>query len=252
MQKNLIARQRVLFSVLACVFSIFLGATLYSDASVVEFTAIGKVESIYRDRVSMKILDFVGSDTAELALATGSWVSFDLPREYRDRRNKRDRGQINYGTVIEADLIGNIATEYELKTDEEKSETVRKSMPTVLLWTAQAVRKVKNPNDFLPEEERKQKKGRRNKKEKKPAEPVKVWTQEETVRGQVLLHKDKIYIKEDRLGKKDRGLEVTSESWTEKLKAMPGTRVVLHGTTHRTSISSGTMEIRNLMKIYQK
>ncbi|GAB1351479.1 hypothetical protein MASR1M12_02090 [Erysipelotrichia bacterium] len=252
MQKNLIARQRVLFSVLACVFSIFLGATLYSDASVVEFTAIGKVESIYRDRVSMKILDFVGSDTAELALATGSWVSFDLPREYRDRRNKRDRGQINYGTVIEADLIGNIATEYELKTDEEKSETVRKSMPTVLLWTAQAVRKVKNANDYLPEEERKQKKGRRNKKEKKPAEPVKVWTQEETVRGQVLLHKDKIYIKEDRLGKKDRGLEVTSEVWTEKLKAMPGTRVVLHGTTHRTSISSGTMEIRNLMKIYQK
>ncbi|HQB82615.1 MAG TPA: hypothetical protein PLR50_03895, partial [Candidatus Rifleibacterium sp.] len=224
MQKNLIARQRVLFSVLACVFSIFLGATLYSDASVVEFTAIGKVESIYRDRVSMKILDFVGSDTAELALATGSWVSFDLPREYRDRRNKRDRGQINYGTVIEADLIGNIATEYELKTGEEKSETVRKSMPTVLLWAAQAVRKVKNANDYLPEEERKQKKGRRNKKEKKPAEPVKVWTQEETVRGQVLLHKDKIYIKEDRLGKKDRGLEVTSEAWTEKLKAMPGTR----------------------------
>ncbi|HNS09536.1 MAG TPA: hypothetical protein PKN29_07535 [Candidatus Ozemobacteraceae bacterium] len=252
MQKNLIARQRVLFSVLACVFSIFLGATLYSDASVVEFTAIGKVESIYRDRVSMKILDFVGSDTAELALATGSWVSFDLPREYRDRRNKRDRGQINYGTVIEADLIGNIATEYELKTDEEKTETVRKSVPTVLLWTAQAVRKVKNPNDYLPEEERKQKKGRRNKKEKKPAEPVKVWTQEETVRGNILLHKDKVYIKEDRLGKKDRGLEVLSEAWTEKLKTMPGTRVVLHGTTHRTSVASGTMEIRNLMKIYQK
>ncbi len=252
MQKNLIARQRVLFSVLACVFSIFLGATLYSDASVVEFTAIGKVESIYRDRVSMKILDFVGSDTTELALATGSWVSFDLPREYRDRRNKRDRGQINYGTVIEADLIGNIATEYELKTDEEKAETVRKSVPTVLLWTAQAVRKVKNPNDYLPEEERKQKKGRRNKKEKKPAEPVKVWTQEETVRGQVLLHKEKVFIKEDRLGKKDRGLEVLSDAWTEKLKDMPGTRVVLHGTTHRTSVSSGTMEIRNLMKIYQK
>ncbi len=72
------------------------------------------------------------------------------------------------------------------------------------------------------------------------------------MRGNILLHKDKVYLKEDRLGKKDRGLEIISADWTEKLKAMPGTRVVLHGTTHRTSVASGTLEIRNLMRIYQK
>jgi hypothetical protein len=231
-----------------------MGAVLYSDSSIVEFTAIGKIESVYRDRVSLKILQIVGSDTEELPLSVGSWVSFDLPREYRDRRNRRDRGQINFGDVIEAELIGNIATEYEFKTDEEKSETVRKKVPTVLLWTAQSVKKVKNPNDYLPEDERKgsRKKAGKKKKEAKPEEPVKVWTQEETVRGMVLLHKDKVYIKEDRLGKKDRGLEVISDNWSEKLKEMPGSSVVLHGITNRTSVSSGTMEIKNLMRVYPK
>ncbi len=254
MHKNLFARQRVIFSVLACAFVILMGAALYSESSVVEFTAIGQVESIYRDRVSLKILHIVGSDTQELPLATGSWVSFDLPREFHDKRSRRERGQITYGTVIEAALIGNIATEYELKKDEEKAETVKKNVPTVLLWTAQSVKKVKNGNDYLPESERKErKKGRdRKKKEKKPEEPAKVWTQEETVRGAIVLHKEKVFIKEDRLGKKDRGLEVVSDAWVSKLKEMPGSRVVLHGTTHRTSVASGTMEIKNLMKIYTK
>lgn len=252
MHKNLFARQRVLFSAMACAFVIFMGAVLYSSqSSVVEFTAIGKVESIYRDRISLKILHIVGSETVELPVATGSWVSFDLPREYRDRHSRRNRGDISYGTVIEAELIGNIATEYELKTDEKKTETVKQTVPTVLLWTAQSVKKVKNANTWLPEDERKDRKGRR-KKEKKPAEPVKVWTQEETVRGAVLVKKDKVYLKEDRLGKRDKGLEVVSEAWTAKLKDLAGSRVVLHGTTHRTSVSSGTMEIKNLMKVYPK
>lgn len=253
MHQNHFARQWVLASALACVFVFCMGVALYSEASVVEFTAIGKVESIYRDRVSLKILHILGSDTEELPLATGSWVSFDLPKEFRDRHRRRDNSKITYGNVIEAQLIGNMATEYELKTDEDSSETVKKTVPTVLLWTAQSVKRVKNANDYLPEEERKAKKGKgRQKKEKKPKEPVKVWTQEETVRGSVVLHKDKIYLKEDRLGKKDRGLEVVSEGWPEKLKEMVGSRVVLHGTTHRTSVSSGTMEIKNLMRIYQK
>lgn len=253
MQKNVFFRQRAIFSLLACAFVMLMGAALYSDSSIVEFTAVGKIESVYRDRVSMKILQVVGSDTEELPLGIGSWVSYDLPREYRDRGNRRDRSRINFGDVVEAQLIGNIATEYELKTDEDKSETVRKQVPTVLLWTAQSVKKVKKPNDYLPEEERKGgRKKERRKKEEKPAEPVKVWTQEETVRGQVLLHKDKVYIKEDRLGKRDRGLEVISESWSEKLKEMPGSIVVLHGKTNRTSVSSGTMEIKNLMRVYPK
>ncbi len=253
MHQNHLARQWTLASALACVFVFCMGVALYSEASVVEFTAIGKVESIYRDRVSLKILHIVGSATEELPLATGSWVSFDLPKEFRDRHRRRDSAKITYGNVIEAQLIGNLATEYELKTDEDKSETVRKTLPTVLLWTAQSVKRVKNANDYLPEEERKVKKGKgRHKKEKKAKEPVKVWTQEETVRGSIVLHKEKIYIKEDRLGKKDRGLEVVTDGWAEKLKDMAGNRVVLHGTTHRTSISSGTMEIKNLMKIYQK
>ena len=252
MYKIPVARQWVLLSMLASVFVFFVGAALYSEASVVEFTAIGKVESIYRDRVSLKILHILGSDTHELPLATGSWVSFDLPREFRDKSRRRDRPQITYGNVIEAALIGNMATEYELKTEDDQSEHVKKTMPTVLLWTAQSVKKVRNANEYLPEEERKAGKKGRNRKEKKPKEAAKVWTQEETVRGSVLLFKDKVYIKEDRLGKKDRGLEIVSDSWSEKLKELPGTRVVLHGTTHRTSVSSGTIEIKNLMRVYQK
>ncbi len=246
------ARQWLLLSVLASIFVFFIGSALYSEASVVEFTAVGKVESIYRDRVSLKILHILGSDTQELPLATGSWVSFDLPREFRDKSRRRDRPQISYGSVIEAALIGNMATEYELKTEDDKSEHVKKTMPTVLLWTAQSVKKVRNANEYLPEEERKASKKGRNRKEKKPKEAPKVWTQEETVRGSVLLLKDKVYIKEDRLGKKDHGLEIVSDTWTEKLKEMTGTRVVLHGTTHRTSVSSGTIEIKNLMRVYQK
>lgn len=253
MHQNHFARQWILSSALACVFVFCMGSALFAEASVVEFTAIGKVESIYRDRVSLKILNVLGSDTTQLPVATGSWISFDLPREFRDRQRRRDNDKVTYGNVIEAQLIGNLTTEYELKTDEEKSETVRKTVPTVLLWTAQSVKRVKNANDYLPEEERVAKKGKgRHKKEKKVKEPVKVWTQEETVRGNVLMHKDKIYIKEDRLGKKDRGLEVVSDTWSEKLKDMAGSRVVLHGITNRTGFASGTMEIQNLMKIYQK
>lgn len=263
MQKNHFARQRVMFPILACAFVLFMGAVLYSSSSVVEFTAIGKVESIYRDRVSLKILQIVGSESADLSIATGSWISFDLPREYRDKRSRRDRGEIIYGTVIEAELIGNIATEYELKTDKAKTETstatssaavdeeLKKTVPTVLLWTAQSVKKIKNANTYLPAEERKDKKGRR-KKDKKPAEPVKVWTQEETVRGEILVKKEKVFIKEDRLGKRDKGLQILSEDWAGKLMGMSGSRVVLHGTTHRTNVSSGTIEIKSLMKVTPK
>ncbi|NCB38487.1 MAG: hypothetical protein EOM80_06920, partial [Erysipelotrichia bacterium] len=229
MQTNSVARQTLIYSALVCVLVISMGVTLYAS-SIVEFTAVGKVESIYRNRVSMRILQIVGSETAELPVASGSWVSFDLPREYRDSRSRRNRGEINYGHVIEAQLIGNIATEYELKTDAAASDSVKQHLPTVLLWTAQSVKKVKNPGSYLPESEKTDKdKNRRRKKEKKPEEPLKIWTQEETVRGEILVKNDKVYIKEDRLGKRDKGLCVITESWAEKLKDLGGNRVVLHG-----------------------
>ncbi len=255
MQTSQFARRAVLLTLLACFFAVFAVSSLYS-ASVVEFTAIGKVESIYRDRITMRVLEIVGSETVELPVSKGSWVSFDLPREMRDKNRKRDRGQISFGNVIEAQLIGNIATEYEVKEGEEAKEKIKPGVPTVLLWTAQAVTKVKKPDQYLPEEERKakkdRKKGRRKEKDKKDEEPVKIWTQEETVRGSVLVKGEKVYIKEDRLGKKDKGLELAAEAWTEKLKELSGSRVVVHGTTHRTSVSSGTIEIKNIMRVYPK
>lgn len=254
MQTNSVARRAVIYSVLACFCAIFAASSLYS-ASIVELTAIGKVESIYRDRVTMRIIEIVGSQTVDLAVASGSWVSFDLPKAMRDKRSRRDRNEISFGNVIEAQLIGNIATEYEMKED-EKSEIVKPGVPTVLLWTAQSVTKVKNQNQYLSEEEKqsKGKKGRRKKKEKekKPEEPIKIWTQEETVRGNVLVKGSEVFIKEDRLGKKDKGLAIVSESWHDKLIELAGSRIVVHGVTHRTSVSSGTIEIKSLMRVYPK
>ncbi len=228
-------------------------STLYS-ASIVEFNAVGKVESIYRDRITMRILQVLGSDTVPLEI--GSWVSFDLPKQMRDKNSRRNRGAVSFGDVVEAQLIGNIATEYAVDEDGQKNEAAKASVPSVLLWTAQSVTKVKKPDQYLPETERKssRKKDRRRKKDKEPKEeaPTKIWTQEETVRGDILVKKDVVYIKEDRLGRKDKGLHIVSEEWLEKLKELEGTRVVLHGTTHRTSVSSGTMELKNIMRVYPK
>jgi len=226
MQTHPFARIAVLFAVLACLFTVAIVAVA-QPSSVVEFTAVGRVESIYRDRITMRILDIVSSDTAQLPVSKNSWVSFDLPKEFRDRdkRGRRTRDQISYGTLIQAALIGNIATEYELKKDDAAPEKVKQNVPTVLLWIAQSVVKVKDSGQYDSDAEKQEKqaskrgkKRRREKKEKKPEEPLKIWTQEETVRGSIVLHKEKIYIKEDRLGKKDRGLEVLTDSWAEKLK----------------------------------
>ena len=127
------------------------------------------------------------------------------------------------------------------------------SSPNVLLWTAQSCKKVKNPKDYLPESEKnKSGKGRKKNKKEKEKEPVKIWTQEETVRGIVLVKNDKVYIKEERLGRKDKGLEVYSGEWFDKLKELPNQKVVLHGITHRTGIASGTFEVHNALKVYPK
>ena len=261
MQTHPFARRAVYSAVLACLFTLSVVAVAYA-ISVVEFTAVGRVESIYRDRVTMRILEIISSDTAQLPVGVGSWVSFDLPKEYRDRnkRGRRTSDQIVYGTLIESALIGNIATEYELKKDDAEPEKIKQNVPTVLLWTAQSVVKVKNTGQYDTEDEKKArletkkgKKGRsREKKEKKPDEPLKIWTQEETVRGDVLVKGEQIFIKEERLGRKDKGLHVISEPWAEKLKEFSGSRVVIHGVTHRTGLASGTMEIKSLMRVYPK
>ena len=259
MQTHPFARNAVCFAVLACLFTLV--AVASHAESVVEFTAIGRVESIYRDRITMRILEVVGSETAQLPVGVNSWVSFDLPKEFRDRNKsgRRTRDQITYGTLIRTDLIGNIATEYELKKDDSEPEKVKQELPTVLLWIAQSVARVKDSGQYDTEEEKKEKaeskkgkKRRREKKEKKPEEPLKIWTQEETVRGSVLVKGDLLYIKEDRLGKKDKGLHVVTDSWVEKLKEFNGSRVVIHGVTHRTGLASGTMEIQSLMRVYPK
>ena len=223
-------------------------------SSIVEFTAIGKIESIYKDRVSMNVLYIIASDTENLNVATGSWISFDIPKGNVDKASRRDK-QFSYGNVVEVSLIGNVATEYEIDEDEQGDKKLSSSTSSnnnVLLWTAQSCKKVKNPNDYLPESEKKDKKGRKKNNKDKEEQPVKIWTQEETVRGFVLVRNEKVYLKEERLGKRDKGLEILSEEWNEKLKEMPNQKVVLQGITHRTKIGSGTMDVHNALRVYPK
>ncbi len=241
-------------SIISLLFVMALESSLFAS-SIVEFTAIGKIESIYKNRASMNVLYIIASNTENLNVATGSWISFDIPKSNFDKNSRRDR-QIEYGSVVEVSLIGNVATEYEIDEDDsgdKKISSSSSSTPNVLLWTAQSCKKVKNPKDYLPESERNNsKKGRKKSKKDKEKEPVKIWTQEETVRGVVLIKNDKVYLKEDRLGKRDKGLEILSEEWCDKLKELPNQKVVLHGVTHRTGIASGTMDVHNALKVYPK
>lgn len=228
--------------------------SLYA-ASIVEFTAIGKIESLYKNRASINVLYIIASNTENLNIATGSWISFDIPKGNMDKSSRREK-QIGYGDVVEVSLIGNVATEYEMDENDDGDRKILAAVPAnnlnVLLWTAQSCKKVKNPKDYLPESDKDNKKGRKKNKKDKEKEPVKIWTQEETVRGVVHIKNEKVYIKEDYLGKKDKGLEVISESWVDKLKDLTSQKVVLHGVTHRTSVGSGTIEIQNALKVYPK
>jgi hypothetical protein len=242
----LISIKRAAAVFLLCILGVFAMETTLL-AKLTEASVIGKVESIFNNRVGLKVLHVIKVSDNEDKIATGTLVSFDLPNDLqKGRRNNR----INFGTVLEADLMGSTATEYALTTDDSKSG-VTQAHSAVLLWTAQSVRMVKNPNDYLPEEERTGRKGRKRNK-KKDDEPLRIWTQEETVRGLVHKHKETLYLKEEHVGRKDKGLEIVSEEWLNKIEPYVGNKVVLHGTTHRTSISSGTIEINNLMKIYSK
>ena len=242
-----------LVSIILLVLVLISEANLFAS-SIVELTAIGRIESVYKDRVSMNVLYIVACNDEKLNVATGSWVSFDILNSVRDKASRRDKA-IGYGDVVEVSLIGNVATEYEVDEDEKGDKKISFSdnkSPSVLLWTCQSCKKVKRPKDYLPDTKDDSKKGRKKDKKKAEKGPVKIWTQEETVRGKVLVKGDKVYLKEDRLGKRDKGLEVNNEEWANKLKDMPERRVVLHGVTHRTSAASGTMEIHNILKVYSK
>lgn len=247
MHKKAITNWMLRVTAVCC--AVFLSVVAYSS-SVVEVTVVGRVESLYQNRVSLRVIEVVGEDTSHLPVKAGSWISFDLPKT-EGRRNRRDRRNISFGNVIEAQLVGNTITEYEVKTDGTSDQS---ASDKVMLWTAQNAVRVKNERDYMTEEEKaatsSDRRGRR-KSETKEKEPVKIWTQEETVRGTINIHKERVYIKEDGLGRRDRGLDIITESWGEKLKDLEGQTVVVHGTTHRTSVSSGTMEVQNLMRIYQ-
>ncbi len=233
--------------ILLCILSVFILETT-ATARLAEATVIGKVESIFNNRVGFKVLHIIKVSDENNGIATGSLISFDLPNDLqKGRRNNR----VNFGTVLEAELMGSTATEYALTTDDEKSGVTQPN--AVLLWTAQTVKLVKNANDYLPEEEKVGRKRRDRRKSKKDnAEPIKIWTQEETVRGIVHKNKETLYIKEEHLGRRDNGLQIVSKDWLEKIEPFVGNKVVLYGVTHRTSVSSGTIEIGNLMKIYPK
>lgn len=203
---------------------------------------IGKVESLYRDRASILILHVPAAASAPAQLAPGNYVSFNLPSAKQQSRPKRP---IQFGNVIAVDLQGNVATEYAGQTAAAPADAAK----DVLIWNALYAERVKNPREYLPEEEG-GKKGKSKKKREK--EQPQIWTQEESVRGKVVSKKNGIYIKEDHLRPRDLGLQVIDADWAAKLEALKDQRVVLFGTTHRVSAASGTFEIRNVIKVYPK
>ena len=203
-------------------------------------TVVGQIESVYQNRASMRLLDVPVASSTPAILKVGNRVSFLAPA-YADKRNK---SELKFGNVLEVDLEGNVATEY--------GENAASN--SVFIWTATRCLKVKNPKKYIGESsDKKGKKGKRGKKDE-PKEAPQIWTQEESVRGQVFMRpNDKhLYIKEEGLRPKDKGLEVTSDEWFEKLKAYNGRKVVIQGTTHRTSLSSGTIDISSILKLSPK
>ena len=232
------------------------------DTQTQKLRVIGKIESVYRDRVSMQILKIIGTYTPELTVATGSWISYDLPKTPSSKkRSKRNRKpSIKNGSVVDVTLVGNAITEYEPSKDQLSSTKLpsdeNSADKTVLMWTAQSLEKIKNADDFVPTSEKgkkHRKNRRRHKKKKKDDKPVKTWTQQETVRGKVFIKNKRLYIREARVsGKRAKGLDVIADEWYEKLKSFNGQDVVVYGKTHRVDVSSGTIEIESIMKIYPK
>lgn len=231
---------RFLLSLVA--LSVFIGLA----QAVQAITVVGQVESLYRDRVSVKILEVVGDASGTAVIKSGSRISFQMPRAPK----KRNQRSIQFGNVIEADLEGAVATEYAAGSEPASSSA------GLMIWVASRAERVKNPKKYLESKDGedpkgKRKRGKRDKREKQE-EPPRIWTQEETVRGKVVASGLKIYIKESFTRPRDKGLDIVDIDWSEKLKPFLGKEVVVSGVTHRTSMSSGTVEIKNIMKVYPK
>lgn len=207
---------------------------------------IGKVESLYRDRASIRILEVPNAASAPAQLAVGNYVSFNLPGPKQQSRPKRP---IQFGNVILVDLAGNLATEYA-------DQTAVATDSQVMIWNALYAERVKNPKQYLTEEEggtkgkptRGKGKGKKNREKEQPQ----IWTQEEAVRAKIVLKNNRVFLKEDHLRPRDLGLNVTDTSWCDKLSPLQNQRVVIYGTTHRVNAASGTMDIKNVIKIYPK
>lgn len=251
---------------LSVVFSVLVFQKTFAEENtkLTKLRAIGKIESIYRNRVSMQILKIIGTYTPELTVATGSWISYDLPKNSKSkkRRRRNRKPNIKYGSVVDVTLVGNPITEYEPSKDQLTSSKFptedNSSDQTVLMWTAESLEKIRNADDYLTDNEKGKKKGRHHRRHhrrhhKKKKKPVKTWTQEETVRGKIVIKNKRLYIREARVrGRRAKGLDVISDEWYEKLKPFKGQDVVVYGKTHRVNISSGTIEIESIMKIYPK
>ena len=232
--------QRILLRIILLGF-----IAILQPASAVDVSAIGKIESLYQNRVSMRVLEVIGDASSTSPIEPGDIVGFDLPRG--EMKNKR-RQQIRFANIVKAELQGNIATEYEDTADESNSKAGQgiDAPKNVMLWTAKVVERVRNPRKWEPN---KKKSGRQKKKEK---QPPKIWTQEETVTAKVYLHRDRLYLKEARVGKGGKGLEILEPQWREKLTPLANQKIVTHGETHRVTGASGTMCIMNILKIYPK
>ncbi len=190
-------------------------AILATAAAAEEVKVIGQIESLYRGRVSLRVLDVVSPASETAPLKVGDRVSFNLPKA----STRREKTTIQYGNVVEADLVGNVATEYDTASAAADPAATPSTTPGVILWTARRAEKVKNARKYLdPEKDDGTSRGRRSRRKKKEKDPPQIWTQEEVVVGKVLLKNKRLYLKEDRLRPRDKGLDVLSDEWYEKLK----------------------------------
>lgn len=218
---------------------------------------VGHIESLYKERVSMRILEVLSPATSTIPISVGSRISFNLPKNVLSKGKKKNQ-TIEYGNIVEVELEGITTTEYEqMQNGINSNNTLSKSdhiqVPDVKIWLAKKIQKLKKIDkyiDMLPDDGTNKIKRKHNKKQKKESEPPQIWTQEEVVKGKVISSKGKFYIKESRSRPKDLGLLITDQTWEEKLTPYLNKTLVIYGITHRSTISSGTIEIRNILKIY--
>jgi len=215
---------------------------------------IGQIESIYLQRASMRILEIPGDASGTSPLKIGQRVSFSIPIQ-KTGKKKGFEEKLEFGKIYEIDLEGSMTTEYTSSMTEEpaKAEPASDSRK-VFFWTGSNIKRVRNINKYKvdePPEKGKKSKGRKDRR-KKDQEGDKIWTQQETVKGVVLVKDKRLYIKEEHLKPKDKGLDVISDEWYEKLKPYAGKVVIVNGTTKRVSAASGTIDINCLIKISPK